>query len=119
MGERKRNKVSEALRGAISQIVLFELQDPRIGFVTITSVEVTKDLMQAKVGVSILGQEADRTKALACLDHARGYIQEQIGRKLELRHVPALKFELDDSARKGEEVMRLIEEAMKDNRREE
>ncbi len=118
MGERKRKKVAEALREVISQVVLFELQDPRIGFVTVTGVEISRELRQAKVSVSILGNDPDRTKALRCLEHARGHIQEQVGRRMRLRHVPFLKFELDDSTSKGTEVERLLEEAKRESRRE-
>jgi len=111
MSQRKQKKVAEALREAVSSVVLFEMNDPRLGFVTITQVEVSRDLRSAKVKFSTMGQAPDRSKAVHCLQHASGHIREQIGKRLRMRHVPTLRFELDESIQRGMEVRQLIEEA--------
>ncbi len=88
----------------------FELNDPRSGFVTILRTELSKDLSIAKIFYSVLGDEADRTRAQHMLEHAGGFIQRQVGRVLQLRRVPHLRFIYDDSiaeAARLEDLIRL------------
>lgn len=109
MSKRKQAQIEEALRREISRIVLYELSDPRIGFLTVTQVEISRDLRNAKVSVRIRGDEKVRSESLAALTHARGHIQEKISKRLPLRWTPVLSFGLDEQAEKDAELTKTIE----------
>jgi ribosome-binding factor A len=101
-------KVDELLRQEITSIVAREVADPRIGFVTITSVETTQDLRHAKVWVSVIGQPAERTAALKALGRAMPFVRHELGTRLRMRRIPDLHVELDDTAERGTRVLRLL-----------
>lgn len=106
-------KLSDLIRQEISRLLLRELHDPRIGFVTITGVSVTPDLRNVRVFVSVLGEPAARDASLKALGSAAGFVQRALFRNLRLRHSPAVHFELDDSLERGdriEQVLRRIHE---------
>ena len=113
MSKRKRAQIEEALRRQISQTVLYELADPRLGFVTVTEVEVARDLKSAKVSVRVRGDEKVRAETLEALTHARGHIQEKISKNLPLRFTPVLTFKLDEKAQKEADVERTLRETEK------
>jgi ribosome-binding factor A len=102
-------RVNESLREVLSEGV-GELNDPRIGLVTITGVETTPDLRSARVFVSVLGSERRRVQSLAGLQAAHGVLQARIGRELRLKRTPQLAFEYDPSVVRGVEMSRLIDE---------
>lgn len=110
MASRRVERVQRAIKEAVSEVVLQRLNDPRAGFVTITRVEATPDLRQAKVFFSALGSESDQRRAAQCLTHARGFIQREVGRRLPLRFCPALTFTEDTALKATLEVSRLIEQ---------
>jgi ribosome-binding factor A len=93
-------RVNEQLRQVVSEAV-GELADPRLGFVTVTGVETTTDLEHATVYVQVLGSQARRDKSLDALAHARGALQERVGRQVRLRRVPRLSFAYDESLDRG------------------
>ena len=101
-------KVDELLRQEITSIVARDVADPRIGFVTITSVETTPDLRHAKVWVSVIGQPAERTAAVKALGRAMPFVRHELGSRLRLRRIPDLHVELDDTAERGTRVLRLL-----------
>ena len=101
-------RVNEAIRQVLSDAVP-TLKDPRIGFVTVTGVEATKDFSQAKVFVSVLGTESDRERTLAGLQAARGVLQAQVGRELGLRRTPVLSFEYDPAVERGVRLTQIID----------
>lgn len=86
------------------------MKDPRIGFVSITRVEVSGDLAHAKVYVSVLGSDEERNNTMAALKRATGFLRHELAGRLVLRHVPELVFKLDLSLEKGAEVMELIKQ---------
>jgi len=102
-------RVNEALRQVLSE-ALFELKDPRIGFVTVTGVETSPDLRSARVFVSVLGSERKREKSLAGLDAAHGVLQARVSRGLRLKRTPLLAFEYDPSVAHGVRMSQLIDE---------
>lgn len=106
--------MEEALRRELSSVILYELKDPRINFVTVTRVELSADLRTARGYISILGDEALKNKTLKALEHARGHIQSVVGKRLGIKHTPVLTFCLEESAEKGLHVSRLIEEISKE-----
>jgi ribosome-binding factor A len=93
----RNDKVSEALRREIGSIIQYELKDPRLGFVTVTRVELTHDLRYAKIFFSVLGKEEERAKTKAALDSALGFIRCLIAERIRLRFVPELSFHEDRS----------------------
>ena len=98
------------LRRQISNIILYELNDPRMGFVTVTGLELAGDSQSAKVFVTVRGREADVNKTLEALRHARGHIQGLVGDRLDLRHTPILQFLEDKELAEALRVDRLIDE---------
>ncbi len=112
MAHRRNARVADLVKQEVSQIIQHEMKDPRIGFVTVTSVEVSIDLRHARIYFSVLGSEADQKASLEGLERAKGYIRTQLGRRITLRHVPELLFRYDESfdyAQRISDVMRSIE----------
>ena len=112
---RRPEQVAETLRQVITDALLREVRDPRVGFVTVTSVQVTGDLSHAKVLVSVPGEEADKARAVEGLRSAAGFLRSRVARVLTTRTVPELHFELDA----GLEHAARIEELLQEIRREE
>lgn len=102
-------KVDEGMRHVLSEAIP-KLKDPRIGFVTVTAVDTTSDLDQAKVWVSVFGNERQRVATLEALEGAAGLLQAKIGRELRLRRTPKLTFVYDRSVAHGVEMTKLIDE---------
>ena len=90
--------------------VIPSLKDPRIGFVTVTGVEATKDFAYAKVFVSVLGSDKEQERTLAGLGAAHGVLQAHIGRELRLRRTPVLTFEYDPAVERGVRLTHMIDE---------
>jgi len=105
---RRTERVSEALLEALSELLLREVKDPRIGTVTLTRVDVSADLRQAKVGYCTLGDEAARERALRGLESAARYLQGKVARLLHLRNTPEIHFRYDDAFEKADEIERLL-----------
>lgn len=97
MASDRMRRIDEALRQVLSDAVAQDLQDPRIGFVTMTSVKTTSDLRHARVYVSVLGDDAQRAATLAGLQSAHGALQRRIARDLRMKHTPTLEFRYDDT----------------------
>jgi ribosome-binding factor A len=115
-------RVAELIREELSEILRQDVSDPRIGFVSITQVGVSPDLETARVYVSILGDENQKKDCMRGLQSATAFIRGKLGRLLELRTVPEIKFVRDDSLEKGSRVLGIIsrlktEEREKDIRR--
>ncbi len=113
MSDRMR-RVNEAVREVLSEGLL-ELKDPRIGFVTLTAVETSPDLRQARVFVSVLGSERKRERALAGLEAAHGVLQRRVASELRLKRTPQLTFEYDPTAERGVRMAQLIDELAPDD----
>ena len=90
MPSRRQRKIAELLHEEISTILHFNIQDPRLGMVTVTGVDVTADLVTAQVYVTVLGDEQDEKEALAGLSKATGYIRYTLGKSISLRRIPEL-----------------------------
>jgi ribosome-binding factor A len=102
-------RVNEAVRQVLSEAVP-ELKDPRIGFVTVTGVETSRDMRQARVFVSVLGSERKREQSMEGLAAAHGVLQARIARELRLKRTPQLAFEYDPTVERGVRMSRLIDE---------
>ena len=112
MSERMR-RVNEAVRQVLSEAV-GELKDPRIGFVTVTGVETSTDLRQARVFVSVLGSQRRRDATLVALTAAHGVLQGRIAAELRLKRTPQLAFEYDPSVERGVRMSQMIDELVPD-----
>ncbi len=102
-------RLDQLLREEISSIIAKEISDPRIGFVTVTEVDVTQDLSHATVWVSVIGDEAQRELSLRTLGRAMPFVRHRLG-QLRIRKVPELHLRHDDSVERGTRVLRLIDE---------
>ena len=108
MEYKRADRVNELLREEISLLVR-KLKDPRIGFVTITGVEVTDNLRHAKVYVSVMGEdETARAETLEGLHSAAGFIRRELGRVLTIRRIPELAFRYDESVERGTRMDALL-----------
>lgn len=103
-------RVDEAVRVVLSDAIAKDLQDPRVGFVTVTGVKTSPDLRHARVYVSVLGDQQTREDSLAGLRSAHGFLQGVIASQLTLKHTPTLTFEYDESVDRGMRITRLIDE---------
>ncbi len=113
MTERMR-RVNEAIRESLAQAV-GDLKDPRIGFVTVTGVDTTPDLRQARVYVSVLGSETKREQTLTGLTSAHGVLQARLASELRMKRTPQLTFEYDPSVERGVRMSQLIDELAPDD----
>ena len=108
------SRISEEIKREISDIIQKELKDPRLpGFVSVLSVETTRDLRYAKVYISVLGNEDDKKNALEGLKNAAGFIRREIGQRIRLRYVPELIFKIDNSIERGIYINKLIDNIKK------
>jgi len=106
-------RVNQAMRAVLSETIP-TLKDPGIGFVTVTGVETTSDLAQAKVWVSVLGSEKQQRATLAALERASGVLQARVNHELHLRRTPQLTFAYDQAVERGVRMSRLIDELAPD-----
>jgi ribosome-binding factor A len=107
----RRERVGEQLREEISAMMLTELKDPRVKFASISRVRMSPDLREAWLSVSALGDDPERQNVVAALGHAEGFMRGRLGRRLEnLRSIPHLHFELDESIAYGVRVATLLRE---------
>jgi len=102
-------RVNEAIRETLAEAV-GELKDPRIGFVTVTGVDTSPDLRQARVYVSVLGNERKREKTLQGLESAHGVLQAKLATELRMKRTPQLAFEFDPTVQEGMRMSQLIDE---------
>ena len=108
MSQLRVEKVQELMKQEISKIILQELKDPRIGFVTVTEVELTKDLRSAKVFVSLMGNEQQMKDCWTGLNSSLGYIRREVGQRIRLRCTPELTFHLDKSLDYSAHIQELL-----------
>ena len=107
-------RVNEAIREALAEAI-GDLKDPRIGFVTITGVKTSSDLRQARVYVSVLGNERKRKESLAGLTSAHGVLQATLATELRMKRTPLLAFEYDPTVEEGVRMTKLIDELAPDD----
>ena len=109
MGNKLRiEKLQELIKQEMSKMLLKELKDPRIGFVTVTDVEMTGDLREAKIYVSIMGGAEQVKSSLEGLNSALGFIRREIGHRIRLRFTPEISFSLDTSLDYGDHIQKLL-----------
>jgi ribosome-binding factor A len=112
MSSRRAQKVAEAIREVVSMAILTELKDPRVKDVTVTYVEVSSDLRNAKVHVSVMGDETHQELTLRGLQSAAGFLQSKIARQLEMRYTPRLTFLLDQGVKQSIKIAQILREVL-------
>ena len=108
----KHDRIQQLIKELASNIILFHLKDPRLGFITVTKVDLSADLRLAKVYYSVLGTDADARLTAAAIGHARGHIQREVAKHIHLRFAPEIRFEFDDTPKKSIELAKLIDAAV-------
>jgi len=109
----RHDKLTEAIKKEVSCILHDEIEDPRLGFVTITKVELTPNYRYAKVFFSVLGQEQDYKKTKEALDSALGFIRRLIAQRIRLRFAPEISFKQDKSSEYSFRIQEILEEIKK------
>ncbi|GLB59303.1 30S ribosome-binding factor RbfA [Cytobacillus sp. NCCP-133] len=110
------NRVGEQMKKELGEIIGRKIKDPRIGFVTVTDVQVTGDLQQATVFISVLGDEEQRENTLRGLAKAKGFIRSEIGQRIRLRKTPEILFEFDESIDYGNRIESLLHQIQDEGR---
>jgi len=106
---RRNERVAEEIRGVLAEAIR-EVRDPLVGFVTLTGVDLSPDLRQARVYVSRMGAEADRDAAVSALNHASAFLRHAVATRARLRFTPALRFVADATIERGSRVEAIIQE---------
>lgn len=114
MSQLRVEKVQEFIKQEVSNIILQELKDPRIGFVTVTRVEVSSDLRYAKIYLSLMGSEEQKTATWEGLQHSLGYIRSEIGKRIRLRFTPELSLHRDESLLYSARINELLQKVKRE-----
>lgn len=107
----RRERIGDQLRVLLADLILQEVRDPRLGFVTVTEVRMSPDLKYAQVFVSILGDDEQTKESFAVLERASGFLRTQVGRRLKLRHVPEVRFTIDETLDNSMRLDALLQES--------
>ena len=105
---KRSQRVQELIHEEISKLIQHGLKDPRIGFVTVTRIELSDDLKNARVYVSIMGSEEEKEHSIEGLNSAKGYLRSRLGKNLYLKRIPELHFKLDAAADHVEKITKII-----------
>ncbi len=112
---RRADRLGHEIRVELAEMLSRQVKDPRIGFVTVTRVEMTADLHHARVFVSVLGNPEEQQSSIEGLSSAAGFLRHEIGHRLALRRIPDLVFILDHGAEAGEKIEMLLQQIHKDD----
>ncbi len=110
MSNRRQEQVADAVQQYMSELLLRELKDPRIGFTTVTGVEMSADLKYARIFISVMGTPEEQKSTMVALTSARGFIRRELAGRLDLRFAPEVSFRLDTSAEYSDRIGRLLNE---------
>lgn len=105
-------RLAEAIKQEVAQMLREELKDPRLGFATVTRVDVSPDLRYAKIFISVLGDEEEQASTIKALERAAGFVRSELGRRIRLRYTPEIAFKLDQSIAQGSRVLQLLNKVM-------
>jgi ribosome-binding factor A len=113
---RRTDRINELLREEIAVLVRDQVRDPRVGLATVTAVETSPELDHAKVYITTLGDDAERAEVLAGLKSAAPFVRSQLSKRLQMRRVPELHFEIDRVLEEAMRIEALLREALPDGR---
>ena len=112
MSELRVRKIQEFIKQEVSSMLLKEIKDPRLGFVTVTGVHLTGDLREATVYVNLFGSDREKAESLEALNNARGFIRRELARTINLRNTPDITFVMDQSIEYGVNMSHKIDEVI-------
>jgi len=115
MSSRRTQKAAEAIREVVSMAILTDLRDPRVADVTVTYVEVSADMRQAKVHVSVMGDDAKQKLCLHGLQSSAGFLQSKVANRIDTRYTPRLKFELDMGVKNSIAIAKMLSDVLPAN----
>lgn len=116
MSEQRAHRVAEEIKREISTILRDEVKDPRVsGMISVTGVDVTRDLSHARIYLSVFGSDEEQQGTLTALDKATGFIRSTIGKRIRLRHTPELTFHLDRSIAYGAHISEVLRKMKKED----
>ncbi len=116
MQSTRAERVAQMMQKELGTMIQRELKDPRIGFASVTRVEVSRDLSAAKVFISVLGSAENAEDTMAGLEHAKGFLRGEVGRRLQLRHAPEINFRRDESIDRSMALQRLMRQLKEDRK---
>ncbi len=111
---KRSERVADLIKMEIADILIKKIKDPRVGFVTVTGVDVTDDLRYAKVYISVMEDEVTRKKTLAGLNSASSFIRSELGRRLVMRRIPELAFKIDNSLEQAAHIFEVLDKIKRD-----
>lgn len=114
MSELRVRKIQEFIKQEVSNMLLYDLKDPSLGFVTVTEVKVTGDLREATVYVSLFGKKEEKKKSLEALNKAKGFVRRELGQRLKIYYTPEITFEQDTSLDYGMHIDGLLKKIHKE-----
>jgi ribosome-binding factor A len=106
----RQEKLGELIASELSDLLRTRVKDPRVGFASITHVQVSGDLRHAKIFVSVMGTEKEQAATIQALKHATGFLRSELASRITLRYMPELVFKLDTSIEQGSRILELIRE---------
>lgn len=112
-------RLEEDFKREVSSIIKNEVKDPRVGFVSIVSIEISRDLRYAKIYISILGNEENVKETMTALKNASGFIRREIAHRVQLRHTPEITFIFDDSIAHGAKISKILNEIVPEEEKNE
>lgn len=115
MATRRKDRLADQIRDEVSRILLYEMNDPRMGFVTVIGVDLAGDLKTATIKVSVMGDERDQAVTMKVIQHARGYVQRELGARIRTRFLPVISFEADDSVKRSVRLSKTLRSVLEDS----
>ena len=112
----RQEKLGELIAAELSDLLRTRVKDPRVGFASITHVEVSGDLRHAKIFVSVMGSEEEQVATMRALKHATGFLRHELAGRIVLRYMPELAFKLDNSIAEGARILELIQQVEQEER---
>jgi ribosome-binding factor A len=115
LGGKRTSRVGDQIMKVVADLLLFKVRDPRVKDVTLTGIEVSKDLRHSRIFFSVMGDTKNIRKTQAGLDSARGFIKREIGSRLDMKYIPDILFKYDPTLEKSEDLERLFKKINRDN----
>lgn len=114
MENMRTSRVAEQMKKEVGEILNQKIKDPRVGFVTVTDVDLTNDLQQATIYVSVLGDEDEKEATLVGLSKASGFVRSEVGKRIRLRKVPEIMFKFDEAHEYGNHIDAILRQLDKE-----
>ena len=119
MAQYRKDRLASEIVKQTSKIVLEEMRDPRLGFITVTRAKVSDDYSYATIFVSVMGSNKQKKLTLAALKHAQGFVQRELSRRIQMRTFPEVRFELDDSIDKAFKITAMLDQVARERKMKE